>query len=115
MITASEDALHTRAEHFAGKIASLCTAHRLSARAIPSDDAVGGGAYPERPLSGWAVALGGTEGFNPSALQAALRACSTPVVAPVKDGELLLHMRTVRAFEEDRLAESLSEALERIS
>ncbi len=115
MITASEDALHARAERFAGKIASLCAAHHLSARAIPCEDAVGGGAYPERPLSGWAVALGGTEGFNPSALQAALRACSTPVVAPVKDGELLLHMRTIRTFEEERLAESLSEALERIS
>ncbi|MBP5212130.1 MAG: L-seryl-tRNA(Sec) selenium transferase [Pyramidobacter sp.] len=116
MITASEDELRLRAERFAAKIAPLCNQHGLGVRAVPCEDAVGGGAYPERPLAGWAVALcRGTESFNPSILQSALRACQTPVVAAVRDGALLFHMRTLRPFEEERLAESLREALERIS
>ena len=115
MITVSEETLRSRAERFATKIAPLCAEHGLNVCAVPCEDAVGGGAYPERPLSGWAVALDGTAEFNPCELQAALRSCSMPVVSPVKEGALLLHMRTVRVFEEERLFSSLREALGRVS
>ena len=116
MITATAETLRSRAERFATKIAPLRGIYSLNVSVVPCDDAVGGGAYPERPLAGWAVALScGAGSFNLSALQAALRASSTPVVAAVKDGVLLLHMRTIRPFEEERLAASLREALERVS
>ena len=110
MITATEKELKTRAEKLRQKIDELGL--NVASDVVPSEDAVGGGAYPERPLPGWAVAIRPAAPLNTAVLQQRLRKCTVPVVAVAHEDELLIHLRTLRPFEEDSLLTSLREALE---
>ena len=68
----------------------LAVAAAVGAEIVVADAYVGGGAAPEAPISGEALAL-------PAAadLAARLRQCEPAVVGYVRDGKLILDLRTV--------------------
>lgn len=112
MISADPDELRKRAENLRNKIDASCSGLAVKTGIEAVDDAVGGGAYPERPLPGWAVAVHPLkENVSAGVLQERLRAAQVPVVAGARNNELLIHLRTLQTADEDVLVSSLSEAL----
>ncbi len=112
MISRPAEELKLRAENLRRKIGERIPGADAMTKVVPADDAVGGGAYPEQPLAGWAVAVAPTRaGLGAGELRERLRRCATPVIAGARNDELLIHVRTLRAFEEDHLIASLREAL----
>jgi L-seryl-tRNA(Ser) seleniumtransferase len=65
-------------------------AARIDAEIVPAEAFVGGGAAPERPIAGEALALPGRSDWL-----AALRQGEPPVVGYIRDGRLVLDLRTV--------------------
>ena len=112
MIAVPADELKARAARLKKRIDAELADFCLQTKVVPVEDAVGGGAYPERPLPGWAVSLlPANENLNAGILQERLRRCTLPVVAGARSNELLLHMRTLPAENESVLMDSLREAL----
>jgi L-seryl-tRNA(Ser) seleniumtransferase len=81
-------------------------ARRLGAEIVPADAYVGGGSAPERPIPGTALALPGDEG-----LLARLRRAAPPVVGYLREGRLLLDLRTVDPADDPALLASVAGAL----
>ena len=72
---------------------------------VPADAALGGGAGPEEPIPGEAVALpGGDE------LLRRLRLGDPPVVGYLRDGRLLLDLRTVAPEDDAALVGAVGRA-----
>ncbi len=99
MIAASESQLKERAQ-------ALQKAIGPGASIVPGRSTIGGGSLPGETLPTWLVALDG----NPDALAAALRQATTPVIARIEDGKLVLDPRTVMAEEENALAKAVRHA-----
>ncbi len=87
---------HRRLERLAGE---------LAAEIVPADAYVGGGAAPDRPVAGEALALDGGE-----RLLAALRRGSPPVVGYVRDDRVILDARTVAPADEPALVAAVKAA-----
>ncbi len=85
-------------------------AARLAAAIVPADAFVGGGAAPESPIPGEALALPGSD-----ELAARLRAGEPPVVGYLKGGRLLLDLRTVDAEDDGVLADAVRRAREGVA
>jgi len=96
-IAADPVLLERRAEALAARLRSLSG---VEARAVPSVGTVGGGASPLARLEGHAVAVS-VAGKSAAALEAGLRAATTPIVARVEDGRVLFDLRTVDEADED--------------
>lgn len=112
MISASSEELKTRAENLMRKINLHCSEFAVKTGVVAVDDAVGGGAYPEHALPGWAVAVyPQKENISAGAIQERLRSAKMPVVAGARNNELLIHLRTLPPESEDVLISSLCEAL----
>jgi len=97
MISADAQLLRQRAD---------CWQQRLGqGEVLSAQSTVGGGSLPEEMLPTFVLAL-----QLPHIEQAAarLRKGSTPVIARVQDGKLLLDPRTVLLEEEDQLIEQLN-------
>ena len=82
-------------------------ADRLGAEIVDADAYMGGGAAPEAEIPGRALALPGTTG-----LLERLRRGSPPVVGYLREGQLLLDLRTVAPEDDAALAEAVERALE---
>jgi L-seryl-tRNA(Ser) seleniumtransferase len=78
--------------------AALGAAGDLPVEIVPADAFVGGGAAPTQPIAGEALALPGHE-----ALARRLRTGAPPVVGYLRDGRLLLDLRTVAPEDDDAL------------
>lgn len=102
MITAEPASLEQRAQAIAAQLAAA----GVRASVIRADGAVGGGALPEVRLPGWAIALDPTGSATEAELM--LRRGSPPVVALVREGRLLLDVRTVRPEEDVALINAVS-------
>ncbi len=112
MIAVPADELKARAARLKKRIDAELADFCLQTKVVPVEDAVGGGAYPEYSLKGWAVSLvSADESLNAGVLQERLRRCALPVVAGARNNELLLHLRTLPAENESVLMDSLREAL----
>ena len=74
----------------------------LQAEIIDGHSAVGGGSAPDVELPTRLIALT-HETMSATALEAALRAASTPVIARINDNRLLIDLRTVREDEDEAL------------
>lgn len=72
---------------------------------VPVEDAVGGGAFPECPLQGYAVSvfLPWIGGGNAGLLQNLLREGEDPIVAGASENRVLLHVRTLLEGDEERI------------
>jgi len=75
---------------------------------IPVEDAVGGGAYPAKPLKGWGVSVTSHAWGSAGNLQAILRLCDTPVVAGAKEDCLIFHVRTLLSGDEEKIIMALN-------
>ena len=75
---------------------------------IPVEDAVGGGAYPAKPLKGWGVSVTDHIWGSAGNLQTLLRLCDIPVVAGARDDRLIFHVRTLLKGDEDKIIEALN-------
>ncbi|MCR4818338.1 MAG: L-seryl-tRNA(Sec) selenium transferase [Fretibacterium sp.] len=105
MLRLSQETLKQRAESLAGKLQAQVSA---KIEVIPVEDAVGGGSYPERPLSGWGVAVSGHPAGGAGHLQALLRELDVPVLCGAREDALIIHVRTLRDGDSETLAEALS-------
>jgi L-seryl-tRNA(Ser) seleniumtransferase len=75
---------------------------------IPVEDAVGGGAYPAKPLKGWGVSVTDHVWGSAGNLQALLRRCDIPVVAATRDDRLIFHVRTLLKDDEEKIIKALN-------
>jgi L-seryl-tRNA(Ser) seleniumtransferase len=107
-LTATPEALETRAGRLAARLAPLLG---LAARAlvVAAPGPVGGGSVPGFSLPGFAVALETPLGAE--RLAARLRAAPVPVVGRIHAGRLLLDARTLLDGDDDAVAEAVAAAL----
>ncbi len=78
-----------------------------AAERVSSEAFLGGGSAPERPIPGEALALDGGD-----ALLARMRTGHPPVVAYLRDGRLILDLRTVDPADDEALVAAVTRALE---
>jgi L-seryl-tRNA(Ser) seleniumtransferase len=103
MLTASPDALRTRAD----RLCATLGARGVMARVVTSEGSVGGGAFPTARLASAALALAGPA----VVLERALRAGTPPVVGRIVDDRVLLDLRSVPATDDPALADAVVRAL----
>jgi L-seryl-tRNA(Ser) seleniumtransferase len=83
-------------------------AERLGAEIVSAEAFLGGGAAPERPVQGEALALRGD-----SALLERLRQGDPPVIAYIREKGLILDLRTVDPEDDELLIRAVHAALEK--
>ncbi|MBQ9566310.1 MAG: L-seryl-tRNA(Sec) selenium transferase [Synergistaceae bacterium] len=120
MIRRTPESMKEQAERLAASLSARVSAH---VEVVPVEDAVGGGSYPERPLSGWGVMVSGNpaEGAGNSKetspatrnryaghLQALLRALELPILCGAREDALILHVRTLQPGDEEALVDALA-------
>jgi len=107
MLKQEDDTIRKRADRFA-----LLLRKRFNGTAkfsvIPVYDAVGGGAYPAKPLKGWGVSVTDHIWGSAGNLQAHLRLCDIPVVAVARDDSLIFHVRTLLKGDEEKIIKALN-------
>jgi L-seryl-tRNA(Ser) seleniumtransferase len=103
MLSALPGALRERAD----RVASSLRASSVACDVVASESSVGGGSFPSAVLQSFAVAVHGNAATN----EKKLRESSVPVVGRVKDGQLLLDVRSVLPREDDALAAAVASAL----
>jgi L-seryl-tRNA(Ser) seleniumtransferase len=92
-----------RAEHRRRLVAA---AERLGAEIVAAEAFLGGGSAPDEPISGEALALPARAG-----LAERLRAGSPRVVGYVREGRLILDLRTVDPADDEALLDAVEAAL----
>ncbi len=97
------DRLWPEAEEHRKRLASVAGA--IGARIVPAEAFLGGGAAPERPIPGEALALPGDEG-----LFRRLRQGDPPVVGYIREGLLMLDLRTVDSKDDPLLVDAVKRA-----
>lgn len=96
MLAVEEDALHSKA----ALLCQMLAERGVSARIVPTEDPVGGGAVPTQLLPGWAVALE-AEGLTVDQMEERLRRRPLPIIGRIYRNQYLLDVRTLweRDFE----------------
>ena len=103
MLMLGRDAIHARATALA---ATLQDASDIRADVIDGASAIGGGAAPGAELPTSLVAIASAT-RSASALAAALRVGTPPVVARIEQDRVLIDLRTVDAQDDDELAHAI--------
>ena len=75
---------------------------------MPVSDETGGGSLPNVEIPGWAVSLI-PDDRSVDALEKALRNGETPVIARIREGALLLSVRTLLDGDEEKLLRAFSQ------
>jgi L-seryl-tRNA(Ser) seleniumtransferase len=104
------DELRRRAESLAGRLSQL--GGIASARAVEDVAMVGGGSLPEQPMPTWVVEVTAKE-RSEQELAHALRSGREAVLGRVRDGVLVLDVRTVFEDQEAALIRAVSNASEK--
>ena len=100
MLRLDSDELRRRAESLAEKI---------NAEVIKTQDAVGGGSYPEIAIEGWGVLVHSQ--LSASYIQKAFRNYEVPILCGAHDDEIIFHVRTLLNRDEDFIVAALKEIL----
>jgi L-seryl-tRNA(Ser) seleniumtransferase len=103
MLTTPVERIRERAVALAARL----SARGLSARAVASDAAVGGGAFPVYAIPSAAVALGG----DAVQLEKRLRGSDPPVVGRISADELRLDLRSIPERDDETLTEAVLRVL----
>jgi L-seryl-tRNA(Ser) seleniumtransferase len=77
---------------------------------VETEDAVGGGAFPTDTLPGYGAALRSSS-IGAQTLAARLRAAPFPVISAIREGCVVLHVRTLLDGDEKRIASAFTAAL----
>ena len=107
-LLASPESLRTRAEALAARLAAL-PGFPGTACTEPDESYAGGGSLPDHELASWVVRLetpGGAE-----RLAARLRGACPPVLARIRDGRVVLDVRTLLDGDEEAVVDAMREAL----
>ncbi|MDR2490430.1 MAG: L-seryl-tRNA(Sec) selenium transferase, partial [Spirochaetaceae bacterium] len=88
-------------------------ARNVTLSVIETDDAVGGGAFPTDKLAGFGVGIHSPD-FAAETLAAALRTAARPVIPAIRDGQVVLHVRTLLPGDEKTIAASFLQALTKL-
>jgi L-seryl-tRNA(Ser) seleniumtransferase len=107
LLTVPQEHLRRRAEALAGRIAPL--EGIAFARAAEDVSMVGGGSLPEQPVRTWVVAVRAKE-WSEEQLAHRLRTGRQPVLARVREGTLVLDVRTVFEEQEEAVIRMVSDA-----
>jgi L-seryl-tRNA(Ser) seleniumtransferase len=97
------DRLWPEAEEHRNRLSSVAAA--IGARIVPAEAFLGGGAAPERPIPGEALGLPGDDG-----LLRRLRQGEPPVVGYLREGLLMLDLRTVDPQDDSLLVDAVKRA-----
>lgn len=103
MLAAPVAALGSRAN----ALVEYLTSAGVQARRVQSEAQVGGGAFPDQSIASVGVELAG----DAEGIAVALRAGDPPVVGRIRDGALLLDLRTVPEAADETLARAVLAAL----
>ncbi|GHV73645.1 L-seryl-tRNA(Sec) selenium transferase [Spirochaetia bacterium] len=79
---------------------------------VETEDAIGGGSFPTDLLSGFGVAIRGAA-LSAETLAAGLRAAPVPVIPAIREGRVILHIRTLLSGDEQLVAAAFSYAISR--
>jgi L-seryl-tRNA(Ser) seleniumtransferase len=114
MIEADKSALLQRARRLRGVLGRvLKEAGRddFTVSVVETEDAAGGGTFPTDTMGGYGVGIHSVS-TGVETLAAGLRTAPVPVIASVRDGRVMLHVRTLLAGDEKRIALALAHCLE---
>ena len=104
MLSAPVEAVQERAAH----LASVLRAKGITdVSVVESHAQVGGGTLPGQDIASFAVSVGLPD-LSPDALAAALRDSETPIIGRIKQGRLVLDMRSVVAAEVPQIIDALA-------
>jgi L-seryl-tRNA(Ser) seleniumtransferase len=106
MIEAGADELRSKARRLARALrerAAKQGAKDLRFTVVETEDAVGGGAFPTDTLRGSGVAVY-SAARSAESLARALRTAAVPIIPAVRGGKVILHVRTLLAGDEKRIA-----------
>ena len=107
-LLAAPEALRERAEGLGRRI-EAAFGKRVRAEAVADSAFAGGGSLPDHELPGWVVRIEAAGGATQ--LASRLRSAAVPVLGRVRDGRLLLDVRTLLDGDEERVVAALGEAL----
>ncbi len=107
MISTPPEILLSKAKRLARRLRKSCPEYAFTV--VPVEDAVGGGSHPEIPLPGYAVAIGHPR-FSSGWIQKKLRDAPCPVIATSREKAVLLHARTIRDWDLEKIVKALSAA-----
>ncbi len=105
MLSAPEEDLKARAEALETKLRPMFPGWKL--QTVPVADEPGGGSLPNVEIPGWAVSVIPSD-RSVDALEEALRRGETPIVARIREGALLLSVRTLLPGDEEKLLRAFS-------
>ena len=105
MMRVSSDELRNRTEHLMRKLHIACP--QLHIEVVESRSVIGGGSAPGSTLPSHVVAVSSAS-LSTDAIAEKLREWTTPIIARVEDGRVLLDLRTVTPEQEQALMEALA-------
>ncbi len=103
MLSATPESLQSRAQG----IAAALRKRGVRCDVVASESSVGGGSFPNAALPSFAVALDGIAEL----LEKSLRAADPAVIGRIRDGKLLLDVRSVQPREDEALVSAVAKAL----
>ncbi|MCX8037029.1 MAG: L-seryl-tRNA(Sec) selenium transferase [Candidatus Sumerlaeia bacterium] len=104
MLTTPLDVLRQKAETLLARLAKEKMA--LELRAVRSESATGGGSLPDVPIASWAIGVRSPT-LSPDEVSRRLRRHEPPIIAYIKENEVLLDMRTLLDGEEEHVYDAL--------
>jgi L-seryl-tRNA(Ser) seleniumtransferase len=116
MIEADRDGLRERAgrlRRVLSRQAAELGAGGITISVVETKDAVGGGAFPADTLPGYGVSIR-SDSLPAESLAAGFRGAPVPVVAAIRDGCVVLHVRCLLAGDERRIASAFTSAFRRL-
>ena len=107
MIRRDKNLLREQADNLAAKISERIN-NKARVEVVETNDAVGGGSYPERPLTGWGVAVS-CDDISAGSLLNLMRENTTPIICGAHENALIIHVRTLLNNDADVIANRLEE------
>jgi L-seryl-tRNA(Ser) seleniumtransferase len=104
MLRLTDEAIDERAEHLMRKL--HISNPRLNVEVVATRSVIGGGSAPGSTLPTRALAVSSPD-MGADAIAEKLRQWTTPIIARVEDGRVLLDLRTVEAKQDAVIAEAL--------
>ncbi|MBR1602252.1 MAG: L-seryl-tRNA(Sec) selenium transferase [Synergistaceae bacterium] len=113
MIRRDKNLLREQADNLAAKISERIN-NKARVAVVETNDAVGGGSYPERPLIGWGVAVSCDASVADVKLSAGsllnlMRENTTPIICGAHENALIIHVRTLLDNDINVIANRLEE------
>ena len=107
MIRRDRILLREQADNLAAKISERVN-NKALIKVVETNDAVGGGSYPERPLTGWGVAVS-CDDISAGSLLNLMRDNTTPIICGAHENALIIHVRTLLDNDADVIVNRIEE------